>query len=70
MRYMAKDGRVFSGFKNVFTVFHVSVTFSGVPQQQSEQALHGENTSCGLFYMQLPFSQSYHSITHPIQTSA
>jgi len=63
MRYMGKDGRGFSGFKNVCTVFQVSVTFSGVPQQQSEQAHHDENTNSGLFYMQLPFSQSYHSIT-------
>lgn len=67
---MAKDGRGFSGFKNIFTLFQVSVTFSGVTQQQSERALHGENTSCGLLYMQLPFSQSYRSITHSIQTAA
>lgn len=67
---MAKDGRGFSGFRNIFTVFQVSVTFSAVTQQQSEQALHGENTGCGLFYMQLPFNQSFHSITHSIRTSA
>lgn len=54
---MAKDGRGFSGFKNVFTVFQVSVTFSGVTQQQSVQSLRDENTSWGVFYMQLPFNQ-------------
>lgn len=48
-------------------MFQVSVTFSNITQQQSEQALHGENTTCGLFYMQLPFNQSYHSITRSIQ---
>lgn len=70
MSCMAKDGRVFSGFENVFTVFQASVTFSGATQQQSEQALHGENTSCGLLYVQLPFNQSYHSIARSIPTAA
>lgn len=64
---MAKDGMAFSGIKNVFIVFQVAVTFSGVTQWQSEQVLHGESTTCGLFYTQLPFNQLYHSITHSIQ---
>lgn len=54
----------FQALKSIFIVFQVSVTFSSITQQQSEQALHGENTNCGLFYMLLPFNQTWHYLLH------
>lgn len=53
--------------KSIFIVFQVSVTFSSITQQRSEQALHGENTNCGLFLHAVTF-QSDMALLAPSET--